>query len=898
VDRAVDWPLVGRAEELDRLEAAVGGEGRSCVIAGRVGVGKSRLMSDLLAREAARGRPTVLVRATRSTASIPFGPFACWAPEQRGPTEPDRLETLLAISAALLAAGELDSGSREPLLVGVDDAHMLDEASAALLLHLATTTSACAMVTVRSGEPCPDAVTSLWKESLAERIELQPLAEAEMIDLLGQVLGGAIDHAAQRRLWSLTSGTPLYLYEVVRAALDQEVLADEDGRWFWRGALSGGDRLRELMRTHMEPAGTGEHELLVILAYGEPLPLWLLGDLGYRPALASAEARGIVIVDGAASAPAVRLAHPLYAEVLRAEVPAFAATELQRMLAQAALAAGWHESDPLRVALWCLDGGIADTAHEVLLAGARQALALSDWALADKLAATVPPASPGSAEALLTRAVALSPQGRWADAVDLLGGLSIEALDGERGAELAAEAARIHAWLLYWNVDPVQELDEVVAVTAKLPLPIRPLALVHCALQSLLSGRPAQAADLAEHVVSATADGPLGGVEPSTVQVQALAVLAFARALQGRAGEALASAEPALPHLADVLRTDPLPGNPASALLPGYCLALAFSGRLSDAAALMHLVSEQMAQDAPGGDRWPAATLTGRIELLRGRLGAARQLGELGLSICRETRRVPASHWPAAVLASAAAQLGDPDGARRALDRVTASTESLPIYQVEVDMAQGWTNAACGLMTAARAKAVTTGERAGAAGLHAFELLSLLDLARFGAAEAAAKRLTELEQLVDGDYAAAVIDYVQVLARRDGDGLDRASARFEAMDALLLAAEAAAAATLAHQAGGRQGSARTSRARARSLALRCDGARTPALRNLDADGATSRLTNREREVAELAALGSTNREIATRLYVSIRTVNTHLYRAYAKLGVNDRTELRRLLPPP
>jgi hypothetical protein len=97
----------------------------------------------------------------------------------------------------------------------------------------------------------------------------------------------------------------------------------------------------------------------------------------------------------------------------------------------------------------------------------------------------------------------------------------------------------------------------------------------------------------------------------------------------------------------------------------------------------------------------------------------------------------------------------------------------------------------------------------------------------------------------------------------DCDLLDDCFPDPEAMDALLLAAEAAAAATLAHQAGGRQGSARASRARARSLALRCDGARTPALRNLDADGATSRLTNREREVAELAALGSTNREIAT-----------------------------------
>jgi DNA-binding CsgD family transcriptional regulator len=55
------------------------------------------------------------------------------------------------------------------------------------------------------------------------------------------------------------------------------------------------------------------------------------------------------------------------------------------------------------------------------------------------------------------------------------------------------------------------------------------------------------------------------------------------------------------------------------------------------------------------------------------------------------------------------------------------------------------------------------------------------------------------------------------------------------------------------------------------------------------------LTDREREVLELAARGLPNREIASRLYVSIRTVHTHLYRAYAKLGVSDREQLAPLV---
>jgi DNA-binding CsgD family transcriptional regulator len=57
------------------------------------------------------------------------------------------------------------------------------------------------------------------------------------------------------------------------------------------------------------------------------------------------------------------------------------------------------------------------------------------------------------------------------------------------------------------------------------------------------------------------------------------------------------------------------------------------------------------------------------------------------------------------------------------------------------------------------------------------------------------------------------------------------------------------------------------------------------------------LTDRELEVVRLAASGLTNREIAGRLFVSVRTVTTHLYRSYAKLGVNHREHLAALLDP-
>jgi DNA-binding CsgD family transcriptional regulator len=51
------------------------------------------------------------------------------------------------------------------------------------------------------------------------------------------------------------------------------------------------------------------------------------------------------------------------------------------------------------------------------------------------------------------------------------------------------------------------------------------------------------------------------------------------------------------------------------------------------------------------------------------------------------------------------------------------------------------------------------------------------------------------------------------------------------------------------------------------------------------------LTDAERRVAELAADGDSNADIARRLYLSINTVQTHLKHAYAKLGINSRRQL-------
>ncbi|MEU8654145.1 LuxR family transcriptional regulator [Streptomyces sp. NPDC048737] len=133
--------------------------------------------------------------------------------------------------------------------------------------------------------------------------------------------------------------------------------------------------------------------------------------------------------------------------------------------------------------------------------------------------------------------------------------------------------------------------------------------------------------------------------------------------------------------------------------------------------------------------------------------------------------------------------------------------------------------------------------------------------------------------------------HAEVLARGDGPGLDGVAAELEERGFLLFAAEAHAQAARLHRD---PRAARTARTRAVALARRCQGARTPALAGL----VLGELTARQRQIVTLAATGLSNRQIAERLTLSVRTVGNHLYGAYTRLGASDRAALPWLVDLP
>jgi DNA-binding NarL/FixJ family response regulator len=112
------------------------------------------------------------------------------------------------------------------------------------------------------------------------------------------------------------------------------------------------------------------------------------------------------------------------------------------------------------------------------------------------------------------------------------------------------------------------------------------------------------------------------------------------------------------------------------------------------------------------------------------------------------------------------------------------------------------------------------------------------------------------------------------------------------MDSVTHAAEVAVELAELHRRHGDPRAATAAEQRARSLIERSEGARTPGLQR---GIATVPLTSREHEVALLATRGLTSHEIAARLVLSTRTVDTHLARVYRKLGITGRDRLESAL---
>ncbi len=870
---ATAWPLVGRNDQLQLVSEAIGRRDTAgVVVAGGPGLGKTRLATEALAQAKARGFATEWAVATNAAASIPFGPLVHLLPDA-GTEVTSRLELLRQAGQTLARRA---GGKR--MVLGVDDAHLLDDASAALVYHLATTSTAFVLATVRTGEPMSDAVTALWKDTNAERLELAPLDGAACARLVEAVLGGQVDGATLHELCRLSEGNALFLRELVTGALEAGTLVRVERVWRAIGPMATSTRLVGLVEARIGRLPPDVRAVAELVAAGEPLCLYMLERLAPPEHLDELDQAGLLEFVPDRRRTRVRLAHPLYGELLRATTPPLRARALRRQLADALAATGARRRDDLlRLAVWQTESGLAPK-PELLVKAARQASeGFFDHALAERLATAAYEAGSGL-RAGLACAQAQHAQGRAAEAERLLADLAAQAVTSEEHARVALVRANNLLRGLGRSEEALQVIAEAEAAVVE-PHWRDEFAVLR-ATAALNQGRPVEALDAAGSVLARP------GAHERTV-LRATVATVGALGGQGRTGEAIAAADRALRLLGGA---DAEASLDVDHLFTVRSFARGLDGRLDEAEdcglARYQLLLKERADDL----RAACMLALGKAALARGAVQTAvRRLRE-SLLLHRAHGRVlglPGLLWCLGALARAAATGGDVALAEETLaefDRVTPAD----FYTPDGDLARAWVAVLRGSTSGGRDLALEAARRAAERGCHGFEVAALHDVARLGAAKTVAARLAELATWVQGRLVPAYAGHAAALMAGDAAQLEQAAEEFADIGANLLAAEAAAEAAHQHRVAGSSTSALAAAARSRSLAVRCEGARTPAL---ELAGIVQPLTDREREVATLAAQGLSNTRIAEQLVVSVRTVESHLYHAYDKLGVSSREEL-------
>lgn len=848
-----DWPLVGREAELRALDRALQGHGAVFVL-GEVGCGKSRLVRALLDQVAS---DPVVVVATAASRDLPLGAFAPVLPQEL-PTDP--LERLRVATAHLEERGDL---------LVVDDAHLLDTASATLLQQLLEGGRVPVVGTVRTGEPLARDLAALWSGDARARITLGPLDRGSTRELLEHALVGPVTPGTEHAIWEHTRGSPLALRELLRILTETGAVRQIDGVWRLDAIPEIPRATAEMIAARVADLAPELRAAFELLALGEPLPLAAITDLDLEVACEELEELGLVALVDRYGVSWVRPHHPLHGEAIRAMMPQVRRARHRRRLAEVArLIEPW---DPIRAASWQLDAG-RDVDPDLLRRAARVAHGV-DPDIALRFATAAVAAAPTTTN-LAVLAQATASGGDPIAALEVAHRAAAAAVDDQDRAELAvtvvrtlvppdatrAEAAGLVEELLDQVADP-GAADRIETELAAWAAAIGPRDAIAGAVERVLeradAAPPAVLAATTERLMFGLFAGRTDEVDQQIAEAASLAaelddpfhgpLLAAVRStwscLVGRIDDAIAQDRRVL--AAAIAEGDPTRRGMAAVWL---AVALEFSGALDEALGALLDVEPLLEHAQPYGLRHFHPALTATLQLQRGE-EAAGQAALAGLPPpALEDLRVRA--WVSRAQVWAAALAGDLDTEQRSAQREVDHLEE-----------QGW------LVYAA---------------------LVAFDLVRLGRPVASVAPLTRFAAAADESARMLHLMAAQAVAAADGDGaaLDEVADGWASTGSYLFAAEAAGGASIRHALAGRPDLAARSAVRAASWVERCPGAATPALL-----GWRSPLTDREREVARFAAAGASSREIAETLVISVRTVDNHLASVYRKVGIGGREDL-------
>lgn len=863
----MSWPLTGRIEELRTVEAALSTPGVSgIVVYGAAGFGKSRIVREALSAAESRGWKTRSAVGTASARAIPLGAFTAFAPI--GVTEPVQLLRGVIESLTSAAPGH-------PVVISVDDVHLLDDLSIFVIHQIVARRAAKVILTVLDGEPVSPAVQDIWKVGQLDRLQLQPLPLAETTRLLAETLGGPVDPHTAERLWKLTLGNVLYLRTIVEQESADGRVHTVDGYWHCADDPDVPPSLVQLIESRIGAVPAAVADVVDTLAVGEPLELEVLRAIADPAAVEEAEARGLISLQPTTTGIDVRLSHPIYAEVRRRRAPA---TKLRRLrglvAAELAASVGRDEIHILvRRASLSVDSDLTPDA-DLLTRGAHGAVWLANLSLADRLAEAAI-RSGAHPEPDFVRAHALSWLGLGMEAEAVLAGIDPAQLsDGER-----ARSAFLRSSNMLWALaNPARAKLLIDEAANTIPPQNRSYIDAFLTVYWFAMDQPITALAVAENLALDEL--------PPVVGAEVAWVLTTIDSDAGRATAAVADAETG--YLAATRSFDA--PHMRFNIADSHVSALLLAGRIGEAADVAARVHQQSAV-LPGAAQLLGPAVAGRAALGASELRSACDLLEQAVNgLC-------ANHslgWGFRYLipqVTALAMRGRTAEAAAGLAALDDMQRPFRALDEERSIAHAWLAAGQGAVSEAITMLLSAAQRAGNIGRFGAEVLCLQTATQFGD-RTSAHRLHELESIVEGPRVGVASRFAAALREGDGAALAVVSAEFERMGDLVAALDAAAHASVSHRRQGKRGSALVCAARAAELAEHC-GASTPALRQ--ASGRLP-LTDREHEIAMLIGEGLTNPAIAKRLTLSVRTVESHIYRAMSKTGTTSREELAALLP--
>lgn len=845
---------LGRAGEIEASLRALTSRAHLLISAGP-GLGATSL-ARYVGGEVAR--PLRLVHAHRGTRSVPLGALAPLVGSGDQPLGFDA--DVLARTVARLVADPA-----APPLVVVDQAHELDDLSAAALTQAAQQGLTLVLTTARRSSLAP-ALSSLLRTDPVVAVDLGPIDDASVARLAADVLGAAVDPALVRALTRHVGGAPAAIVDVLAHARETGGVARLGSMWRLTGGL-GVPRVLAL-RAARAVEGLAQADLTAVdlLAIGGRMRHDLLVCVAGSDALDRLHDEGLLEYrDG----DLVCLADPLLRTVRLDQTARGRGQRLAQQLQQAVGELGIE--DPVLDARLALHAGtVLDQAR--LMSGALAAWRQGEVQLAETLCRLG--SDVADLPATLMLGEMLTALGRPREAETLLCGLATD------DADALALARQTRVVNLAYHLDDVDTalalLDETRVALAGTRWTDELLGLR--AVITLMRGFPGEALAVAQGLLergqgrsfcqAATAAAPSLIMQARPVDAAALASRAVAERL--RLGD-----EPVL--------------SPAGLHAVVQAWALAEAGDFEHAEQLFqHVLAEVVSDGDREGQMW-VGILHGRSLIDAGRYDEALLVFEWAATAATDVSLVPHLRWARGGALLAAAQMRDVVATRHALDALDACPPTrLGLMAPDILRARAWARVvqgdlarASGLLRQAAALAQDSGETL-------LEIIALHDLVRLGVPV----ELSRLEHLSDaGQGELTQCRSAHAVAAQSGDmgALTAVSERFESLGAVVLAAEAANQAAWVARRDGSTSRADRLRSRVVELLSRRPRASTPAL---DLRPNAAFLTAREREIAELASAGWPSRAIAEHLDVSVRTVDNLLQRVYRKLGVRGRAQLR------